>query len=184
MRVNKPLPAPEFLRECFAYHERGFLFWRRRPRQHFATARQWAAWNAQWSGFRAGSPTKNGYRSVILDQERYLEHRLIFHMMVQPLTVNQEVDHENTKRSNNRWQNLRASTHAQNAANQPGRRANGGLPKHVYWSKLEQKYKVRLRAGGNVHCIGTYADLGEATAAAEAARDRLHGAFANRASSR
>lgn len=48
----------------------------------------------------------------------------------------------------------------------------------------ESKYKVQLRAGGKVHFIGTYAHLGETTAAADAARDRLHGEFANKARSR
>lgn len=183
MRINKPLPGPDFLRECFEYVADGGLIWLPRPQHHFASLRLAAAWNGQWPGLRAGSPTANGYRSIIIDQVRYLEHRLIYHMMVAPVRVDQEVDHRSTDRSNNRQENLRASTHKQNAVNQPGRR-DGALPKHVYWSKRESKYKVQLRAGGKVHFIGTYAHLGEATAAADAARDRLHGEFANKARSR
>lgn len=173
---RRGLPAPEVLAEMLRYAD-GQLFWLTRPRHHFKTTRQMNIWNAMWAGKRAGSPTLNGYRSVGIDCTKFLEHRLIFYMVNGEISDTAEIDHIDRDRSNNRFENLRACTHTQNAMNQPGRKRTQALPKHVYWSKLEQKFKVYFRANGKRHNIGTFAGLAQAIAAAKNARARLHGEY-------
>lgn len=178
-RQLRELPSPEFLRERLEYRD-GALYWRLRPRSDFPSRRSANSWNAHYPGMRAGSPMKNGYRMVALVDTKFLEHRIIYHMMVEPLSGVQRVDHIDQDFTNNRAWNLRACSHAENLMNQPGRpRVYAPLPKHVYWSKREKKYKVSLRANGHRHYLGTFDSLADATLAAEAARVRLHGRFAD-----
>lgn len=126
----------------------------------------------------------NGYRMVAILDTKFLESRLIFHMMIRPLVGRETVDHRDQDHSNNRHNNLRACSHARNLLNQPGRRSPDGLPKHVHWSKRERKYKVSMRADGARHFIGTFSELADAAAAAADARSRLHGEFADNRSSK
>lgn len=177
-RQAKPMPDRGYLHECLRYED-GRLFWRNRPEHHFRSHKAWAIALATASGRRAGSPMRNGYRLIHLDGQKYLEHRLIYHMLISPLEEQQRVDHIDHDHTNNRWQNLRACSHAENAMNQPGRPSKYGTPKGVHWSVREQKYKVAMRAGGKVHFVGTFATLEAASDAAHAARLRLHGQFAN-----
>ena len=59
-------------------------------------------------GKRAGSRANDGYRQIMIDKQRFLEHRVIFAMHhgyfpEDPMTV----DHINRDRSDNRIENLR-----------------------------------------------------------------------------
>lgn len=176
------LPDAEFLHDRFRYDD-GCLFWKARPASDFVTTRAAAVCNANWAGKRAGSVMKNGYRVVSIDGVKYLEHRLIYRMMVGPIDAGQRIDHKDGNCENNRYQNLRACSHAENLMNQPGRR-DGMLPKHVGWSKREQKYKVSMRANGKFLNLGTYGTLSEAAEAADRYRRKFHGEFADHRASR
>lgn len=177
-RNPRILPSPEWLRDRLEYRDGG-LFWKRRPLEDFASRRTHKGWNTSFAGKRAGSPMSNGYRMVAILGTKFLEHRIIFHMEVRAIQPGETVDHEDQDHTRNDPGNVRACTHAQNLMNQPGRRPGSSLPKHVYWSALEKRYKVQMRANGKVHFIGTFTDLTEASFAASEARSRLHGEFAD-----
>lgn len=176
--VSRRLPMPDRgrLAEMLDYRD-GALFWRERPRSHFTSDRNHAVWNGTWAGKRAGQMTANEYRLISIDKVRYLEHRLVYHLLRGPLQDALEIDHIDGNSLNNSIENLRTCSHAENNHNQKSRRP--GLPKNVFWSKNEQKYKVQVRCNRKVHFVGTFADLQSATAAAAAARAELHGEFCN-----
>lgn len=177
--ARRPLPSRHYLAECFTYCA-GALLWKKRPRHHFATPRAMKSFNAARAGSRAGAPMRNGYRVVSIGGVKFLEHRVIFHMLV-GLHDAMTVDHIDLDFSNNRITNLRCCSHAENLMNLPRRDRIAGrdhLPKHVYWSKREKKYKVGLRARGRRVHVGTFATLEQASAAAARARKELHGEFA------
>ena len=182
-RKFRPLPAPEWLRDRLEYRG-GMLFWKQRPISDFFDERAFKIWNSQNANRRAGSSMSNGYRMVSMLGTKFLEHRIIFQMEKRALRAGETVDHSDQNHVRNEVDNFRGCTHAQNLMNQPGRRPGSALPKHVYWSKREQRYKVAMRANGSVHNIGTYSDLEIASAAAKEARDRLHGEFADGRTSR
>lgn len=177
-RKERSIPSAEFLHQRFAYCD-GMLFWKARPLSDFRTKRAASSWNARYAGTRAGSPMSNGYRMIAILNTKFLEHRIIFQMMIRPLSHKERVDHVDQDFTNNRHQNLRACSHAQNLMNQPGRRSSACMPKHVYWSAREKKFKVAMRAKGIKHNIGTFKTLEEARSAAEAARMVLHGEYAD-----
>ena len=182
-RHRRQLPSPEWLRERLEYRD-GMLFWKHRPVSDFFDERAAKTWNAQNPGARAGSAMSNGYRMVSMLGTKFLEHRLIFQMEVRELQAGETVDHKDQNHTRNDVGNFRPCTHAQNLMNQPGRRPGSALPKHVYWSKSEQRYKVQMRANGEVYHIGTFVELTDAAWAATDARARLHGAFADERTSK
>lgn len=175
---RRPLPNADYLVSILTYED-GALFWKTRPVGMFKNARLAAIWNSRWAGTRAGSPMKNGYRMVSVNDTKLLEHRLIHHMVNGPVNFSDEVDHIDHDHTNNHAANLRLCTHAQNLMNQPGRTRCRALPKHVHWSAREGKFKVALRANGRRLSIGTFETLEEAASAANAARKTHHGIFSN-----
>jgi hypothetical protein len=176
-KARRELPPAEFLLERLDYRD-GALFWRERSASDFPTEKSAKIWNRTWAGKRAGGAMGNGYRMVAMLNTKFLEHRIIYQMMIGPLSHEVVVDHIDRDPTNNRPENLRACSHSQNHMNEEPRGATSGA-KHVYWSRAEKKYKVQMRADGRVVFIGTFADFSEAKAAAEAARQRLHGDFAH-----
>lgn len=172
---RRVIPSRAFLNSVFRY-ENGKLFWKERPRDHFASQRAASVWNTMCKGKRAGGERKSGYRDVCIDGVRYLEHRVIAAFHWGTLGAS-EVDHINGDKSDNRIENLRLCTHTENALNRPGK-ANG-LPKHVYFSKREQKYKVSMRSRGQRYYLGTFDTLEQAEVVARKSRAELHGEFSN-----
>ena len=172
---TKELPDREFLRSIFVCVN-GQLFWRRRPREHFATFRAWRVWNEQRVGRRAGYDLQTGYHCISINCVRYLEHRLVYHMEIEPLSPSDMVDHIDGNPKNGDPSNLRRCTHAQNICNQT-RRPGRALPKHV-WRK-GKRFAVGMRANGVRHHVGTFGSLKEAESAAQRARIDLQGQFAN-----
>ena len=176
------MPDAAYLRSILEYRD-GQVFWKPRDVARFRNERLSKIWNSCWAGKRAGGPMSGGYRMIAVDGVRFLEHRVIHHAFIRPLEHGQEVDHINCDRSDNRIENLRACTHAENSMNQPGRR-DGRVPKHVCWSKSEKKYKVRMRVNGTALNLGTYDTLEEASEFAHRYRCELHGDYANHKASR
>jgi hypothetical protein len=114
-----PLPSGAYLNECFLYDpDRGVLRWRReRPPEHFASVRNWRLWLTRHAGKDACHIMKElGYKRTRLDGVYYLSHRIIYKLM----TLDDppfEIDHKNTNRGDNRWDNLRPATRQQNVWN-------------------------------------------------------------------
>jgi hypothetical protein len=64
---------PDYLRELLRVESDG-PYWTERPRRHFKTERDWLAWNAAFSGKRAGA---NGGRRITIDGKRFSMRRVL-----------------------------------------------------------------------------------------------------------
>lgn len=118
----------------------------------------------------------HGYLRVRVDGEYYLVHRLLWRMRtgVWP----DRVDHIDRNPLNNRADNLREVTHAQNMQNTKMQVNNTSGHRGVSWHKASQKWIVQINNhgkstyGGLHHCketaIKTYNQL----------QQSLHGAYA------
>lgn len=176
--AKRQLPSPEELRQLLRYEpETGKLFWLPRPREMFATSRAFGLWNTRFAGQEAfTSLNNNGYRHGKVFGIGLLASRVIWAMQTDAWPT-EHVDHRDTDRSNNRWDNLRSATHAQNMHNQGGRRSSSGL-KGVHWDKRDRKWRAQIMRDGKKHFLGNFTSAEAAHEAYKVAAGRLHGEFA------
>ena len=127
-------------------------------------------------GKRAGGKRIDGYRRVSINNNRYLEHRIIFLMHHGYLP--KFVDHIDCNRENNKIENLREASNSQNSQNNPAIRSASGV-KGVYLNKTRNKYHGQIWANGKCICVGYFDTLEDAKNAVAIARIKLHGDFAN-----
>lgn len=106
----------------------------------------------------------------------YFASRLIFLMFYGYLP--KCVDHIDRDPTNNRIENLRAATVAQNQKNVGLRKDNTSGVKNVCWNKRNKKWGVQLSFNGKIRHFGTYANLELAELVAIEAREKFHGNFA------
>lgn len=129
------------------------------------------------AGAVAGEITRQGYRLIQIDGQRYPAHRLAWFYMTGAWPAD-EVDHRNTVPGDDRWANLREATSAQNSWNTPKRRNNTSGVKGVTRHPKSGKWHARIRVNnGRVH-LGYFTDINEAAAAYAAASKKFHGEFA------
>lgn len=165
----------ELVRRLFEYRD-GELYWKTRPRSDFKTELAYLQWNPKHSGKRAGHlPAKHG--SVAINKRHYPIHRVIFlwHHGYLP----EIVDHADCDPANNKIENLRAATKADNQRNMRKPQNNSSGYKGVVWSKPCQKWMARIKYKGKHLHFGVFNDIEEAVACVKQQRERLHGAFAN-----
>lgn len=169
----------QFLNECFRYEPTaGALVWLPRPRHHFASAAIMARANTKFAGTLAGSSDTKGYIRVkfrvVGKQIDYLAHRVIWAMSAQEWPEN-EIDHINGDRSDNRIENLREATSADNKRNTKVRRDNSSGYKGV--SRYKHKFRARIRVDGRLINLGDFDTAEDAYGAYVLAAHKYHGAF-------
>lgn len=122
-------------------------------------------------GEKAGTPNSSNAMIISVDKRRYQCHRVIWLWMTGAWPEH-EVDHKDTNPLNNRWENLRACTRAQNMHNTKVAKNNKLGVKGVRYRK--GKYQVRVHN----KAYGSYDDLELAEFISQEARATLHGEFA------
>jgi hypothetical protein len=122
--------------------------------------------------------TSTGYWRINIDKKMYRLHRMIFLYHNGYLTDGLQVDHIDMERTNNRIENLREVTNAQNQHNTKRNATNNTGVKGVAWHKAKKKYKVTVSLNSKSIHLGYFDDLEEAKAAAIAGREKYHGTFA------
>jgi hypothetical protein len=123
----------------------------------------------------AGCTISCGYVEIGIDGERYPAHRLAFLYMTGSFPE-ADGEHENRKRSDNRWENLRNATRVQNRYNTVARSASGY--KGVYLHKSSGRWNARIQTPNKKEkSLGYFSTPEAAFAVADAARKELHGEF-------
>lgn len=161
--MKRPLPSKAELERLLSYDpETGIFRWK-------------VARGRVRPGDIAGKTNKDGYRVIKVSQEYHYAHRLAW-LFVTGSWPAGEIDHRNRRRADNRFDNLRDATRAQNLLNQPGRGRSGA--KGVSWKKKARKWRVRVRIEGTPREIGLFDDFELAEFVAAEARNLYHGEFA------
>jgi hypothetical protein len=130
------------------------------------------------AGTVTGSLDKDGYKVIVINGKCFRSSRLAWFYMtgVWP-TV--ELDHKDTIRHHDWWDNLRLATHSQNQANRRVRSNNFLGVKGVFRSKArERPYAAKIMAGGIYRYLGRFSTIDEASAAYSKAASEAFGEFA------
>lgn len=125
-------------------------------------------------GAEAGCICKDGYIRTTIDAKKYANHRLAF-VLMNDKWPDEFVDHVNGDRADNRWENLRPCSPAQNSFNAKLSSRNTTGVKGVNICGRTGKFVVDI-CGKK---LGSFKDLELAELVVKEYRDTLHGSFAN-----
>lgn len=130
------------------------------------------------AGAIAGSPNDGGYTLISIDNRHYRAHRLAWLYMTGEWPK-EDVDHENTDPDDNRWENLREATDAQNLQNIGVPKHNTSGSKGASWREDRQKWRGSICSNSKWRHLGYFDTKEEAHAAYCKAARELNGEFAN-----
>lgn len=183
--ARKALPSQEVLRQLLRYEpDTGNLFWRERDQSFFDGKTRSALWLANNFNVNfAGKPALN-----YLDEEGYLRGKIfrskVFaHRVAYALyhgAAPDEIDHKNGIKSDNRIDNLREATHAQNNANFASKMGKHSIYRGVTKGARCVRFSASIRdpnEGRRIR-LGSFLTQEEAARAYDAAAHRIYGEFA------
>lgn len=154
--------SKDYLNEIFAYKD-GELFWKTSRRKIKI-------------GDKAGRKKANGYCEVGVDGKLHGTHRLIFMMFHGYMP--KIIDHIDGNPSNNKIENLREATHAENAWNSIRPKNNSSGFKGVVFNKQNKNWVAQCWKDNKKFHIGCFADIHDAAQAVIDFREKHHGNFA------
>lgn len=121
----------------------------------------------------AGWTDANEYRSIKVDRQAYLAHRLAW-LHFHGHWPSMQIDHINGRRDDNRIANLRDVSAAVNQQNVHTVPRNNRLGVLGVSRNGKRGFQASIEAQGKRHYLGTFGSTGEASAAYQAAKARLH----------
>jgi hypothetical protein len=153
----------DYLHTLFDYKD-GELYWKVRPASCIQI------------GDKAGCLDTNGYYRIRINKCLYGIHRLIFAMHYGYFP--RQIDHIDRNTKNNKIENLRDASHAQNQWNTLKNPRNTSGYKNVIFRKDKQIWTCRFKVNGKHIMRGSFKTAKEANVYAENLRKELHGQFA------
>lgn len=111
-------------------------------------------------GASAGS-LSHGYIRIMVDGKHYHAHRLAFLWMEGYFPEN-DVDHINRIKDDNRWCNLREVSRSCNIRNTGNPSTNTSGVKGVSWNKRDNKWQTMISVKGKQHNLGYFESLDNA----------------------
>lgn len=132
------------------------------------------------TGEPVGFPQARRYIGVAVAGGIYKAHRVIWLWMTgEKLGPETKVDHINGDWTDNRWENLRKATNAENVRNQRGRSSSAGL-KGVHRNGKAKRWRGRICVDGRHLHLGYFNTPEEAHEAYWAAAQKHFGEFARK----
>ena len=116
------------------------------------------------AGEIAGGKNGNGYLDICVDGKKYKTHRLVFLYMEGYLPEN-DVDHINRDRADNRWCNLREVSARCNARNVGLSKRNKSGVIGVCWDKTKNKWRVDIKGDKGKERLGRFENFEHAVKA-------------------
>lgn len=156
----------EYLKSILDYNpETGGFVWKVSPAQCVK------------AGQVAGSIRRRGYVSIQISGKTYLAHRLVW-LYVHGDFPEDQIDHINRIKDDNRLVNLRACTRSENLANQGKNANNSSGHKGVCWHRAEKKWRATIGFEGRLVQLGQFSNKEDAARAYNEKASELFGDFA------
>src|SRR5882672_9148 len=131
-------------------------------------------------GKKVGSKHSGGYLEAQIDNHRNFLHRFAWLYMTGKWPDDQ-IDHKNTIRSDNRWSNLRKASCQHNSANGVRRKTNTSGFKGVYFNKKNKSWIANIHLDYKTRYLGSFSSKEEAHAAYFEAAIAANGEFSRAA---
>ena len=128
-------------------------------------------------GDEAGSISLTGYRYVSINKKLHKTHRIIYFMIHGEMP--DYIDHIDGNKLNNKIENLRKCTKAQNAFNRKPPASNKSGHKNVSYYKRGNTWRSYVSVGGKQINGGFFENIEDAVIASTLLRQQYHGEFAN-----
>lgn len=169
--ATKSLPDPELLRKLLRYEpETGELFWLPRDASLFSDGYRTAQGSCNnWNSQNAGKKTflqsdGRGYRQGVIFNKTYKAHRVVWALVYGKWPDN-HIDHINGVRDDNRIENLRDVTLAENNKNMARPINNKSGKSGVHFDKSCNRWRAYIRHDGKRRHIGCFGSFDEAAKA-------------------
>lgn len=163
--------------------ETGKLFWRKRTPDMFSDGvhsaqHECKRWNSRYSGAEALTHlSSEGYRIGAVLGKSIKAHRVLW-LLSSGEWPNEDIDHINGDRSDNRLVNLRVVSRSENSKNQRIRSDNRSGVTGVSLRIRDGKWIARIHVDGKEKLIGKFDDLHNAIEARKSA-ERAYGYHPN-----
>lgn len=169
--------APEHVRELLDYNPiTGVLTWKSRP---WLTGRN-VSWNTRYADKPITCLDKDGYIQIRIYKVGHRAHRVAWacHYGKWPQLA---LDHVNGIKADNRIDNLREATTAQNGHNVKICKRNSSGRRGVFWHRTAKKWQAGICFERREIYLGLHEDFDSAVRAREEAERRYYGKFARAA---
>ncbi len=143
-------------------HGTGKLFWK--PRKGLP--------KTKWGQEAFTSTRTDGYKQGCINQRKFLGHRVVYALAFGQWPQGC-IDHINGDKSDNRPENLRDVSHAENHRNMPKPANNTSGHVGVTWQRKLKKWGAQIKIEQRVKWLGTYASLSDAIAARKSAENEF-----------
>lgn len=150
----------------------GIFTWKFRAISDFPDGRAQASWNARLAGKKAGYYRPDGYCIITICNRRYLAHRLAW-LLMRGHFPQQILDHINGDTSDNRINNLREVSIAQNAQNAALVARNKSGVTGVRWLGRDCRWRASITANCERIHLGEFQQFDEAVKARKSAEKAL-----------
>lgn len=133
------------------------------------------AFLARKSGEIAGFRGSHGYWYIVIDQLRHAAHRWAWFYMTGTFpSKEQDIDHINGTRDDNRWPNLRLVTRSENMQNLKGPHKDNSTG-FLGVEKKRNKFSARICIDGHKRSLGSFYTAQEAHQAYLTEKRKIHG---------
>jgi hypothetical protein len=149
----------------FEYKD-GILYWKNRPKCS----------RKPKNDMTAGTISSNGYLKITTNQVKYYVHQVIF--LIKHGYIPELIDHIDGNTTNNKIENLRASSKSLNACNSKIKSDNKSGHRGVTWHSRAKKWMCQINFNKRTIYLGLHDDFEFACFLADEARRLYHGDYA------
>ena len=121
----------------------------------------------KWICLSNNKPNTRGYIQIWINGRAYSLHRLIYlyhnpEWDITDISPENEIDHDDRVKINNKIENLRIMDHSGNNRNKDKRTNCSSIYKGVHWDKQRNKWRAQISINGKTKHIGWFDDENEA----------------------